>query len=357
MSISSALQSLVLVGAVFALSVPAADIAYRLGGARPSDDLAGLYQNFGDGSYRMREHVETSADWYSGAFTVYTDELGLRSASSSAVSRASDGHLDFLILGDSQGFGQGVSFEESLVGELDRLAMESAPSRTVGNASVGGHYLRNQLEVAQWMASGADVSFDRVVVLLTPYLISSARLYNQAVVSDDGKLWGQDPDLVSRALMWAKTNTALYGILRNAYWNARGAEPDPGVFSMFIDGRVDRDQVRTELDDVLGELTTWAEEESAEVAIVYLPFILEFDPQGAEAMAASVGSDLDLEVAAAMARTAAEELDLEFFDLRPAVAAVAATGEPLGLRGDPHYNRETSLAAAAALWDFLETLD
>ncbi|MEK7390974.1 MAG: exodeoxyribonuclease V subunit alpha, partial [Fibrobacterota bacterium] len=82
---------------------------------------------------------------------ICTDPLGLRCGMDGRPAIAAGYQIDTLVLGDSQAFGLGVDYEQSIVGVAAVLAAEEG--RVVGNAAVGGHYLRNQVELARRLTS------------------------------------------------------------------------------------------------------------------------------------------------------------------------------------------------------------
>src|ERR1043166_4953566 len=142
MSISSVTRAVLVLILIWLASVPAAEIFFRVVGDRPSDDLSGLYSPFVDGSYKLGPRVETHAFWSAGKFSVYTDELGLRCDRDLRLATHPGDRPDAIILGDSQGFGNGVNFEESVAGVVANLA--ASEGLRLANASVGGHGTRNQ---------------------------------------------------------------------------------------------------------------------------------------------------------------------------------------------------------------------
>jgi hypothetical protein len=342
----------VLVPVVVALlSLPLADIAFRLAGARPSDDLAGLYAAFGDGGFRHRENVATSTEWFSGPFSVFTDGFGLRCGAAASTRTPAGATVDYLVLGDSQGFGQCLDYEASVVGSLAGLAARQG--RRVANCSVGGHYLRNQLEIARWLHDEHGIKAANVVVLLTPYLISSAGQYNRSKVGVDGKLYGGDPTLAARLGVWAKTHTAVFGRVRNAVRNVAGIEQDNSALLGFFDtGQRSRER-DAKLRQMLGEIREWADSVGASLEIVYVPFAIELNFADVAALAAAKNRSVDPDVPLREARGAAEALGARFCDLRPVLSGIQAAGRPLSCRGDPHYNPETSAACAQSIWNAL----
>src|SRR5262245_44244479 len=106
---------------VWAASVPLAEYAFLLAGTRVAGVMDGFYLPFAEKSYRPRENAEAFMNWFSGGFHVYTDDLGLRVGSDRAASH-DRGAVDILVMGDSQAFGQGLDYEQTVVGRFAALA-------------------------------------------------------------------------------------------------------------------------------------------------------------------------------------------------------------------------------------------
>jgi hypothetical protein len=334
------------------ISVPVADAIYRLAGARPSDDLAGLYTAFGDGGFRYQANIATSADWFSGSFTIITDDLGLRCGSDSSTRVQPGSTADYLIFGDSQGLGQCLEYEASIVGEFAGLA--SQHNKRVANCSVGGHYLRNQLEIGRWLHDEKRINTENVIVLLTPFLISTAGEYVRAKVGADGKPYKDNPTLISRLAVWAKTNTTVFGRVRNAARNVAGIEQDNSALLGFFDTGERYPNREENLCTMLREIENWADSIGASFAIVYTPLTVELDFAGVSNLAAQKNLSVGANAPLSQATRASETLGLTLYNLRPVLSILLAADRPLTCRGDPHYNHETSAACAKSIWNSLE---
>ncbi len=125
----------VLIALVWVLSIPVAEVVFRLLGDRPSDDLAGLVYGIWSGTLLPWLLIDTEAKWAAGKFTVHTDRLGLRCDGERRLALDRGSKVDVLFLGDSQGFGNGVSFEESICGAVAELGLHDG--MRIANASVG----------------------------------------------------------------------------------------------------------------------------------------------------------------------------------------------------------------------------
>lgn len=341
-------RPLLIVLSVALISLPAADVVYRLAGAAPSANLSGLFWSFGDGGYRQRENISTSADWYSGPFTVLTDDLGLRCGVDPASRTGPGDTIDLLVIGDSQGFGHCVDYEGTVVGGLRALAAQQ--DLKVANGCIGGHYLRNQLELARWLHDKKGITARRVVVMLTPYLVATPHAYNRVRVSPEGDLFEHEPTVVSRLALWAKTNTTIFGRVRNMVNNIRGIKPDNSALLSFFATGEKYEQHAQGMHDVFGEISTWTDSIGAELIVVYTPLAVEMDFSGVDKVAAAGNISVDKDAPSRLADRVADEFDLPLIDLRPALAARLAAGKPLTCRGDPHYDRETSLVCASLIW-------
>lgn len=335
------------------ISIPVADGVYRMAGARPSENLAGLFTSFGDGGYRLRSNVATSTDWYSGTFTVFTDDLGLRCGSEDDTRTQANSTIDYLFLGDSQGFGQALSYSATVVGGFAALA--DRQGQEVANCSVGGHYLRNQLEIAKWLHDENSIEIQHVVLLLSPYLIATAQSYNRAQVTADGTLTsGGKRSLANRIVNWARNNTVIFIRIRNMVRNVMGVKQDNNVLIDFFRPGERNDKITLEFRETLREMLDWAQSIDATLEVVYTPFTGEVDFTIVEAIAEQQNIIVDSNVPYFQAAEVTKSLAIPLFDLRPVLAEVKAAGMPLTCRGDPHYSEETSRACAKFIWDSLK---
>jgi hypothetical protein len=105
-------------------SFPVAEFVFRLIGDEPSFDLRGLFAPFASGNYKLAPEVQTSARFASGPLSVYTDAFGLRCDKAKRFAADPQKPIDILFVGDSQGFGNGVNFEDTIGGSMARLAAE-----------------------------------------------------------------------------------------------------------------------------------------------------------------------------------------------------------------------------------------
>ena len=113
---SSAIRVIVLVAAVWGASPAVAEVTFRLLGAVPPTDLEGLYEQLPDGNYKHRAGVNADADWFAAKFSIHTDGFGFRCDEQRQYAAKPNEPIDLLIIGDSQGYGQGVDFDASLAG-------------------------------------------------------------------------------------------------------------------------------------------------------------------------------------------------------------------------------------------------
>ena len=326
---------------VWIASIGGAEVVFRLLGQQPTTELAGLYEQFGSG-YKHRPWVTSDANWVSGSFSVITDREGLRVGAKDRDRPATSAE-DLLVLGDSQAYGQGLSFEDTLVGQL---ATAARPAFTIRNAAVGGHYLENQFQLAHWLYE-QGMRPKAVIIFMTPYLVANAGRENHAEVGEDGRLYSNRRSWTRGFTMWLKMHTVTYGVLRNA---ARAVVPDETPPAVVFFATKNESSERTRLGKSLTGFQQWANARNIPLFIVYTPLAveLEFGPvmQAAEAAHMRVDQDMPYRVA----RDVAAALHVSFYDLRPTLAERESAHQALSLYKDPHYNAATSRACAEQVW-------
>jgi len=333
----------------------AAEAVFRLVGDAPTHDLEGLYAPFVDGNYKLATNVDTEADWASGKLTVHTDDLGLRCDSDRQFATRPGQSVDVLLLGDSQGFGNGVSFESSLAGSLAITAKRDGFD--VRNASIGGHSAASQARLAQWLNDEHGLKVANYVILVTPAIASSGGHLNRARVGADGRLYGEATGTLALLRLWIKTHLVVYGRIRDAAHNASiGVVPEndaPFVFQFYQTGQSEELLSRKFLEFV-GQFKAFAAQRGARVHLVYLPLTLEADFEPTKRAAALRGIDLDRDVPLRVCSAIAKQLNLTFFSLRPLLESLHAKGTALQLGADFHYAKELSVNSGENIWEALK---
>jgi len=324
---------------------------FRLNGDRTTEDKRGLYTAFDNGSFKHLPDMDVRSRWASGPFSVHTDGLGLRcdSARKHAVQR--DAFLDILFIGDSQGFGNGVNYEDTIAGGVAELAVTRGLK--VANASVGGHCLRNQLELVRWLHDKEGLRAARYFILLTPMMLSACDCFTQASVGRDGRLYDRPKTLPELAVIWLKTHAVIYARVRDAVRNLGfGVDPSgavPFVFQVY-DSSSDRERAAQKAEGCLADFQVLAGRNGASLSLVYVPLTIELDFSPIMDAGAARGLRLDPDLPSSVCRSVATKLGLPLYSLRPALEEVHASGRRLHLRGDFHYDSYTSRTCAQDLW-------
>ncbi len=348
-------KSLVLILAVWAVSACLADVIFRLLGDAPSADLGGMYAPFEEGTYKLAASVDTDAAWSAGHFSVHTDALGLRCDAARRLAAQPGGSLDVLLLGDSQGFGNGLNYEETLAGATAGLALEKGLK--VGNASVGGHAFLNQLRLAKWLSQEHFLQVSNYVVLLTPTMVRNGQGLVRAAVGEDGRLYERQLSRLGTFVVWVKRNTVIYGRLRDAIRNSGLAgKPDgaaPFVLQVYQAG-VEELESEARLRASLLEAKQFAASRGARLYVVYIPLTVEVDSSSLIKSATARAMKLDLELPFRVCSSAAQSLELPVFSLKPVLEKFHHEGRALNLKADFHYNADLSRACATSLWTQLK---
>ncbi len=347
--VKAAIRHTAIFAGVAVLSIPVAEVAFRVFGDRPSDGLRGLYAGFGDASYRHAPEVNTEALLASGRLVVRTDKLGMRCDPESKFGTKPGDSIDFLLVGDSQGFGNGVNFEETIAGTLATLATQSG--KRVANSSIGGHSLISQQEVLQKMVAEQGLRVKEFVILATPVLVNKSDKPSKASVGKDGMLYGAGPIRRSALLRnWLKTHAVVYSRIRDAVRNL-GVEPAneaPSVLQ-FYSATGGTGEVASHLTASLRAFHAFASSNGASVSLAYLPSTIEAEPKELQAAANKLGLKVDLDLPAKRCEIAARETGLPLYDLRPALKLAHQAGWPLNVKADFHYSPELSRACATNL--------
>ena len=331
-----------------------AELVFRLLGDQPSLDLQHLYASFSRGNYRLAANVDTAANFAAGRLTIHTDPLGLRCDEQRRFGTRAGDQVDVMLLGDSQGFGNGVQFESSLAGSA-AIAAASDGFR-VANASVGGHSASSQLQLAEALHREYGIKVSNYVLLVTPAIAQGGEHLNRATVGADGRLYDGPVGYQAAFRVWMKTNLVAYSRVRDAVRNSNLIpEPQkdvPFVINFYRTGAAEA-ELRQSFAGFAARLKNFAATQGARVHLVYVPLTLEMEFDPIRSSAAARGIQVDRDVPRRICSDVARSLGVPFHDLRPILEALHAQGNPLHLRGDFHYNQELSRACGVRIWEAL----
>ena len=343
---------------VFLATVPAAEAVFRVLGDTPSYDLQGLYVPFAHGSYKLGSLVSTDAFWATGRVSVYTDALGLRCDVDRRYGAKPGDAVDILLIGDSQGFGNGVNYEDSVAGSLAATAAQAG--YRVSNASVGGHSLASQLSLVRSLQEDQGLKISNIVALLTPVMMGACDQDTRATVGQDGRLYGDQVNAETRLRLWLKTHVVLYSRIRDALRNyGIGIEParsSPTVFDFYKAGPAE-EETKAKLYSCLKTLVDYGAMREMGVQVVYLPSVVEGDFEPVRQAAADQGIVLDPEVPFRIYSSVLPRLGLQPIDLRPTLQKIHADGQSLTVKADFHYSAALSRAISASVWTALDLPD
>jgi hypothetical protein len=331
-----------MVALVAVLSVPVAEVAYRLAGTQVAATMTGIYRSYGDGGYRLRSDADVLQNWASGAFWVHTDARGFRVGREGPTGTTPD----VLVLGDSQAFGQGLEFEETVVGRFAHRAF--ANGLQVVNAAVGGHSVKDQIELVRTVF--AEGLRPRLVLLcLTPRMLAYPDALSRFLV-EDGDLWDGPPRLVGRVRRFLSTHSAVYVVLRNALRRGEESRRAADLLPLYDTGPLQGPRLES-LHASMATLAAVCREVGARIVLCYLP--LAFDAnidEVAKAMNAQASSSAPLQTVRSLGIAAG----LPVIDATPALEAVRQRRERVTLVGDSHYGPATSREVADVLWNAVD---
>ncbi len=330
------------------LSVPVAELSFRKLGVRVAQTIGGIYEPFGDGSFRNRGGAHEFLNWYSGAYSVYTDSLGFRVGAHEADVHGA-GWPEVLVLGDSQAFGQGVEYEDSVVGVFQARATSAGIS--VADAAVNSHSLRNQVELAEWLLNERALKPRVVLVSLTSRNVAAPAFYMRAFVHD-GSLYNAPPSPFQLVRSWISTHSAAYLMVRNTLRGLMATESTPEFLQIYETSH--HGERLQELSGIMARLQNDLAPIHARLAFVYMPLVVESALDDQLARMAKPGQHLSAREPRALAEELAESLHAPLVDLTPAIQQARMQNAPLSLRGDDHYSQSLSKACGDRIYTALD---
>ncbi len=331
---------------VFAISIFAAEGAYRLAGTRVASTMEGFYEPFGQGTFKHKPFASSFMNWSSGSFHVHIDADGMRVPNPALPGDASPTREpDVLILGNSEAFGQGQDDAHTTMGRFAAEARRAGLS--VANAAVIGHFPRNQLELLEWLIHDRGMKPRIVLVAPTPHYVGYVHDYFKSHVHN-GALFDGPPDTKTLIKKWLLNHSAVYVTVRDAFKPPGDSkEAHATTFQLFERG--EKEAQRTELFAAhLRAIQAVIEPFGGRVVVAYMPVAVENEMTG---LARSQGfMNHESYVPRDISRAASAAAGVPFIDLSPAIDQTLAAGEPQTLPGDPHFSPELSARAASLLW-------
>lgn len=331
------------------ISIPAAELSFRMMGDQVSPDLEGLFKPFADGSYKLHPNRDTYAFYAAGRVSVHTDELGLRCDEQRTFAVRPGDSIDVLVMGDSQGFGNGVNYESTIAGTLAQIGKRQG--YRVANASVGGHSLEDQFQVVRWLVEERKLKIANLLVLLNPVMIGSPNQPSRVTVGEDGRLYSGPVSNAARLRLWVKTHSVVHSRLRDAIRSLGiGTQPsEPAeVLEFYRTGQHKKSGI-DELLKGLEKVQAFALRHRAAVHLAYIPLIIEADFDQVRQTAAASGIPVDPDASVQIGSVVAERLQVSWFNLKPVMGKIRLAGHPLNVMGDFHYSPELSEASGAKL--------
>lgn len=336
-----------------------AELGFRALGDRPSADLEGMFVQLGERNFKLAPDLNTDALWHAGLFSVHSDMLGMRCDGDRNFAVTPGDKLDIMFVGDSQGFGHGLNFDQTIAGAFAEMAKRKG--LRVANASVAGHTLANQFHLIQWLTEQCGVKVKNFVLLLTPKLIVNCDAFRQYKVGSDGRLYSKSMTAsqlaVAKIRTWPKTKTVIYGRLRDALRNSGltfAAKETSEVFTLY-QNLTGEDPVYPRLIDSLNGFVELSRQHQGSVFLVYVPLTIESDFAPIKQLAGERGEHLDRERPFRLLASTAMRLGLPTCDLRSVLEKVHSEGHPLNVKADSHYSGVLSIACASNLWSVISS--
>lgn len=336
---------------IWILSVFVCEAMYRIYGVSLTKSMEGFYDNFGNNGFKHRSNAAVTMNWYSGVFHVYTDNLGFRVRDKSGQDGERLPKVDILVLGDSQAFGQGLDYGDTVIGSFAEKA--ATADLQVSNAAIGGHFLSNQVELSRWLIEKKGIRPKIILMCVSPRMLAFPETYSEAHVRN-GVLFDRKPSTVQLVRKWLASNSTVYIVARNAYRSIKGdTETSATVLNLYLSGNIQKQRKEAFVNQVT-ELRRLFWQNSPVFVICYLPLEVE---ERVEMLAEQMGAGWETVRGRAPAETSeaiAATLGAVSIDLSKIMAQVRQEGEPITLRGDPHYGKNLSHKCGESIWNSLD---
>jgi hypothetical protein len=337
--------------ATLALCLGLLEAGLRLHGEAPSNTTDGIFEKHGP-TYRLRRQSTKLARTPSYTCTIHSNELGLRDAAPGPHAFGRAPYLAFL--GDSITFGNGVDYTDSFVGVFAEAAARHG--REVANLAIGGHHLSDQEAVLEDFLAAVPGSPERVVVVFTVTFLTLFDADTSELMVQDGYLFDRDHWLLPYLTVKLGDASSAYGFFRDGIRKLQGRMSISSrreAFGYLRDFSASSPwtsaELQRRLEERLERLDARIRAAGATPVYVYMPSALDLGARESLAAAGFSPERYDLDRFHDILYRHASRSRIQLVDLRPPLAHLHATGEPVSFLQDPHYNAGANRLIGAAL--------
>lgn len=331
------------------------EFGLRVTGREPSNTTDGFFEQHGS-SYRLKKNFSKTKRTPSHTFILNTNSYGFRDAKAGPREIGQRPYMVFL--GDSMTFANGVNYEESFVGIVSESLAEDGMD--VANLAVGGHFLKEQLEVLRDFMGQVDRSPAIVAICFTPPLIQGFdRSYSNILVKR-GYLFRKDRWFLPFVRMMLGNISASYCFFRDnirriqATMTSDGALDAHNRLAVFAkDHPFYAPPVLQRLQETLREIDQLILRMGARPLYVYLPASPDLKLPSYLRTSQEPQESYDFQILARLLRTHCEADHIPFFDLYPTLKELEDSGKSLSFVLDAHYNASANLVIGETLYQAL----
>jgi len=324
------------------------EIGLRVAGRPPSSNTDGIFEEYGDGAYRLQRNVSRRSTTRSFSCTLSTNAFGLRDRGPGKRDLARP-YLAWM--GDSATFGNGVDFEESFVGLFGDLAARRGIE--VVNLAVGGHHIAEQQDMLREFLAVAPRPPERVIFVFTPQMLALFdRSYHDLMVKE-GYLFPRKGWRIPYLVMTLGNASSAYCFFRDAVrklqyrWMPNSNGGAPVVAPLSASGSP---VVAETVDAKLRELDAQIWRAGAEPVYVFLPTAMDLGKPEMRGAARTLAASPAGSALGVLSRHCAEG-GIRLVDLSPILQAVHASGRPMTFAEDMHFVPSIHVVIGQALYD------
>jgi len=345
-----------MVFATLAVCLGMLEIGLRVTGRFIGNSLTGYYAQ-GKTSYRLSKNVSKTVHWPTTTFTVNTDQMGFRSQK--AGPRELGRKPYYAVLGSSDAFGDGLSYEQTFVGVF---AENMEPHGIdVVNMGVGGHALDEQSDILKEYADSAKIMPEQVIICLNPRMIFEFDERHERVVVRHGNLFSKSNWRFLYLRRILESDFASYCFFRDAfrniqlrYFNRRDFDTDFWVETYSTMNSI-RSPKRTKVFlEHLKQLENYIRSLKATPVCVYCPTVGGFVLNKMKAEGMWKGPEFDTAFYPELLQAHCKAEGIQLINGEPILQKLYDQGKTLNLKLDAHFNSGTSHAVGELLYSALE---
>lgn len=312
----------------------------RISGRLPSNTTDGFFESHKN-SYRLRKNISKIVKAPGYSFTVHTNAYGFRDKRAGSRTVGLNPYL--LFLGESLTFGNGVDYEQTFVGLIERALQKK--SVDVVNLAVGGHRFLDQQEFFRDFMDSVSKKPTKVAICFSPLFMEGFDQPFTDIVVKNGYLFKKANWLIPYLRITLGNSSSAYCFFRD---NIRKFQARLSDFNQIVarqllcfyskNNRLAIPSVADSLESSLKNLDDYIRSLGATPVYIYVPLSTDFGLADLIKQTGENPDSFNFRFYYGLLVRHCERNGMTLIDLSPALKRLYEKGEPINFIQDAHYN-------------------